>query len=88
MTEIELLRKKAAVLEQILHNAVDGLREHRDSTDGFERGQAFAYSDTLDVAATEAEVLGLAVAELGMLDLNPDTEIIGRKKAASPRRRE
>lgn len=82
MTELERLRKKAAVLEQLLHNAVDGLRENRNSTDAFDRGQAFACSDMLDVAATEAEVLGLDLADLGALDLDPDTEIIGRKKVA------
>lgn len=81
--EIDTLRRKAAVLEQLLQAAVDGLRDARDRDDTFSRGQALAYSDLLEVAVDAAEVLELDRTALGMLDLDADAELIGRSKVAT-----
>lgn len=72
----------ALVLEQLLQVAVEQGREAMRGNDGYENGKAFAYYDLLTVAIETAQTLGLDLSKHGLLDFDPDKELVPRKKAA------
>lgn len=72
----------ALVLEQLLQVAVKHGREAIREKDRFGQGKAFAYYDLLTVAIETAETLGLDISKHGLLDFDPDKELIPRRQAA------
>lgn len=72
----------ALVLEQLLQAAVEHGRSAMREEDAYGKGKAFAYYDLLTVAMETAQILGLDLSKHGLLDFNPDQELVPRKKAA------
>jgi hypothetical protein len=72
----------ALVLEQLLQVAVEHGRDAMRGSDSYDNGKVFAYYDLLTVAIETAQTLGLDLSKHGLLDFDPDNELIPRKKAA------
>lgn len=75
-------QKMAVILEQVLQAAVENGRAAASKNDAFNQGLTAAYHDILSLALENAEVLELAPGEIGMLDFDPDRELLSPKKAA------
>ncbi len=77
-------RKMAIILEQVLQAAVENGREAARKSDAFSQGSTFAYYDLLTIALENAEVLELDPREIGMLDFDPDKELLpGQRRDAA-----
>jgi hypothetical protein len=77
-------QKMALVLEQVLQAAVENGREAARKGDAFNQGSAFAYYGLLSIALENAEVLELGPSEIGMLDFDPDQELLpGQRRDAA-----
>ena len=57
-------------------------RDAMKGSDSFDKGKASAYYDLLTVAIETAETLGLDISRHGLLDFDPDKELIPRRHAA------
>ncbi len=75
--------KRAVILEQVLQAAIDAARGALEESGEFAEGKRFAYYDILSIAKTEAEIQGIDSADIGMLDFDPDDELLARPKAAA-----
>lgn len=74
--------KRAIILEQVLQAAVDAARAALEESGEFAEGKRFAYYDILSIAKTEAEIQGIDSTAIGMLDFDPDKELLYRPMAA------
>jgi hypothetical protein len=75
--------KCAIILEQILQAAVEAAREAAKEGGDFAEGKQFAYYDLLSIAKEQAEIVDIDTSEIGMLDFDPDKELLGRKRQAA-----
>jgi hypothetical protein len=68
--------KCAIILEQVLQAAVEAAREAAKESGEFAEGKRFAYYDLLSIAKDQAEIVDIDVSEIGMLDFDPDKELL------------
>ncbi|MFO1429055.1 MAG: hypothetical protein U1F76_02770 [Candidatus Competibacteraceae bacterium] len=68
--------KCTIILEQLLQAAVEAARTAATESGEFAEGKRFAYYDILSIAKEMAEIEEIETSEIGMLDFDPDKELL------------